>query len=102
MNARLTLPLPAASASAAGHLPPARSTSREPAAFPPASPHCTSAAFHIVERDGRKRGCPLCPPPCPACRGQGFRIITDDGTRPACITCDGRGWLIREGERRHG
>lgn len=72
------------------------------ALFPPASPHCASAAFHMVERSGAKRGCALCPPPCPDCKGQSFRITTDDGTRPACITCDGLGWLIRKGERRHG
>ena len=94
--------LPPASARPAGHLPPARATSREPAAFHPASPLCESAAFHMVERSGAKRACSLCPPPCPDCRGQGWRITTDDGTRPACITCDGLGWLIRKGTPRHG
>lgn len=93
--------LPSAAADAAGHLPPVPPQSA-PAALPPASPHCASAVFHMVERTGVKRACPLCPPPCPDCKGQGFRIITQDGTRPACITCDGLGWLIRSGGRRHG
>lgn len=94
--------LPPTDANAVGHLPPARSTSSAGGLSLPASPHCESAAFHMVERDGRKRGCALCPPPCPACHGQGYRITTQDGTRPACITCDGLGWLIRTGARRHG
>lgn len=102
MTAR-TLPLSAAIGTAADHLPPAQLPLPAPAALSfPASPLCESADFHMVERDGRKRACALCPPPCPDCKGQGFRITTQDGTRPACITCDGLGWLIRAGGRRHG
>ena len=99
MTARF-LTLPPASCLPAGHLPPARATSCAPAVFHPASPHCASAAFHMVERDGRKRRCPLCPPPCPDCKGRGWRITTDDGTRPECITCEGLGAIV--GGRAHG
>lgn len=102
MSPRHLSSLPA-EANAAGHLPPAHIPQPAPAALSlPASPHCTSAAFHMVERDGRKRACALCPPPCPDCRGQGYRVTTDDGTRPACISCDGLGWMIRSGAPRHG
>ncbi|KRE02579.1 hypothetical protein ASE61_14970 [Bosea sp. Root670] len=67
----LTLPPPAVSETAAGHLPPARVTSSEPAAFPS----------------------------CPDCKGRGHRITTHDGTFPDCISCSGSGRLVAEGAR---
>lgn len=96
-------PPPAVLGDAAGYLPPAAAHSA-PAAFPspssPASPLCTSARFHMVDRQGRRLACTDCPPPCPDCRGRGWRIVTDDGTRPACISCEGTGWS--HAEARHG
>lgn len=98
-----SIPPPTVLGGAAGYLPPEAAQSA-PAAFPspsaPASPFCTSARFHMVDRQGRRLACADCPPPCPDCKGRGWRIVTDDGTRPACISCQGSG-LIRA-EARHG
>lgn len=101
MSAGHQHPSSAVSETAADHLPPARFPLSGSAALSlPASPHCVSAAFHMVERDGRKRRCPDCPPPCDDCNGRGWRIVTHDGTYPDCITCEGLGALV--GGRAHG